>query len=228
MTSQVHIVTTFSPEGFQLYGNKFIDSFKSDDVSLFVGVEDAIDKYPKKEKVTYLNISRSLSEFLFNNYVSKIDPNLSELYLFHAHKFCFKTLILNNPHLPADGLRVWIDGDVFFKSKINKDFILNLIQDNDLVYLGREYWHHSECGFLIFRLNEFGKSFLARWHWFYTSGRFASLVEWHDSYLFDFVLREFGNKNIKNITENIRDKDVFNNHSILSKYMTHNKGNLKY
>jgi spore coat protein CotF len=52
------------------------------------------------------------------------------------------------------------------------------------------------------------------------------LPEWHDSYVFDVVRKEFNSFKCNNLSENIDGLNVWEN-TILGEYMIHNKGNLK-
>ena len=51
----ISFVSSFSPNGFVEYGKKFIESFDSDDINLFIGVEDDPSNYPKKKNIFYFS-----------------------------------------------------------------------------------------------------------------------------------------------------------------------------
>ena len=227
-SNSFHVVTSFNFEGYKLYGKNFIESFSSKDVPLFIGTEDDINLFPKKSGVTFFNLKKDLSSKLWEGMVSKLPSGLRDSYQFHAHKFCYKVQALNkNDILPKEGYRVWIDGDVIFKKIITSKDLLKISNSADLSYLGRKDMWHSECGFIIFKLNDFGKHFLHRWYWYFFSGRIGLLTEWHDSYVFDIVRREFNSYNANNISEAISGINVWEK-SILNEYMTHLKGNIKF
>jgi len=227
MTKKFHIVTSFNKKGFEKYGKNFIESFDSDDVHVYIGSEDDIKQFPTKKNLSYFSISNQLARNLWGQLVSKLPENLIKSYQFQAHKFCYKVIALNHhKDLPDADYRVWIDADVIFKKKINADDLLKICEGNDLTYLGRKYYWYSECGFLIFKLNDFGRLFLYRWLWFFQTGRLAILPEWHDSYIFDHVLKEFNNPKIKNLSESFDVRDVWEK-TILAEYMIHLKGSLK-
>jgi len=128
--------------------------------------------------------------------------------------------------LPKDGYRVWIDADVLFKKEINAKDLLKISNEKNLTYLGRDSFWHSECGFIIFKLNNYGAIFLHRWLWFYKTGRVITLPEWHDSYVFDVVRKELSSNDLNNLSKGIDDRDVWDK-TILFEYMTHLKGTLK-
>jgi hypothetical protein len=226
-SEKFHIVTSFNEKGYEKYGKNFIESFKSKDVKVYIGTEDEINKFPQKSNITYFSISKNLSINLWEQYVSKLPEDLRKSYLFQAHRFCFKVLSLNaNYILPNNGYRVWIDADVLFKKEINANDLLNICEKNYLTYLGRDSFWHSECGFIIFKLNNYGNLFLYRWLWYYTTARVILLPEWHDSFVFDVVRKEFSSKKIKNLSLNLDDRDVWDK-TILNEYMVHLKGSMK-
>ena len=228
MTSEkFHIVTSFNKNGYEKYGKNFLETFKSKDVDLYVGTEDALSLFPKYENVNFFSIDKSMSINYWNQYVSKLPEDLKKSYQFQAHRFCFKVQALNsNKFLPKDGYRVWIDADVLFKKEINAKDLLKISNEKNLTYLGRDSFWHSECGFIIFKLNNYGAIFLHRWLWFYKTGRVITLPEWHDSYVFDVVRKELSSNDLNNLSKEIDDRDVWDK-TILFEYMTHLKGTLK-
>jgi len=221
----IHFVSSFSPDGFEKYGKKFIESFDSDNIKLFIGIEDDVSVYPIKKNVFYFKISKELQEFLKSQLLNTPDFFKND-YRFQASKFCQKVLAINNENLPQDGYRVWIDADVLFLQKVDQQSILPIIDGYDVSYLGRSSWHHSETGFISFSLNENGQNFIRRWLWYFDSGRVFSLSEWHDAYVFDTVRREFNGLIENNLSQGIHGLNVWPA-TELSKFMIHFKGNLK-
>lgn len=227
MAHNFHIVTSFNFKGYEKYGKNFLETFKSKDVKVYVGTEDDLSLFPKYKNVKFFPIDKKMSERIFSQIVNTLPDEQKNSYQFQAHRFCFKVQALaSNDHLPDDGYRVWIDADVVFKKEINAFDLNKICEDNNLTFLGRDVWWHTETGFIIFKLNEYGKTFLFRWLWYYTTGRFILLTEWNDSYIFDVIRKEFASKKIKNLSSGIEVRDVWPE-TILNEYMTHLKGTLK-
>jgi hypothetical protein len=221
----ISFVSSFSPNGFVEYGKKFIESFDSDNINLFIGVEDDPSNYPKKKNIFYFRLSLDIQVFLqseLNNFPDSVKND----YRFQASKFCQKVLAINNDILPKEGYRIWIDADVLFLKKMTQQNMLAIVEGFDITYLGRSSWHHSESGFVAFFLNDNGKSFIRRWLWYFDSGRVFSLAEWHDAYVFDVVRREFNGLTENNLSKGVHGLNVWPS-TELSKYMTHFKGNSK-
>ena len=155
-------------------------------------------------------------------------------YRFQAVKFGMKVICMTHQLLaipdifPGTDWALWIDADVVYKRKLDKEFFDAVTFDQALVtYIGRTGWDHSECGFMAFRVaHPTVRHFLQRMNKIYTTGEVFRYPEWHDSYIFD-VLRtgEFSGWQwaFKNIAEGIEDMHPWP-HTILGKYMDHHKG----
>ena len=112
----ISFVSSFSPNGFVEYGKKFIESFDSDDINLFIGVEDDPSNYPQRKNIIYFKLSSDVQDFLQSELVNFPDSVKND-YRFQASKFCQKVLAINNDILPTEGYRIWIDADVLFLKK---------------------------------------------------------------------------------------------------------------
>jgi len=128
----------------------------------------------------------------------------------------------------VDGL-ICIDADSVFHKKIDEEWIIKHIHRDDcmMAYLGRGN-HYSECGFLYFNLKHPDiKSYANRMLSLYNTDGIYNLKEQHDSYVWDYVRKEFENRGVRN--HNIGDGK--NGHvqarSILGPVYDHTKGNRK-
>ena len=59
----IHFVSSFSPDGFEKYGKKFIESFDSDNIKLFIGIEDDVSVYPIKKMFFILKYLKNFRSF---------------------------------------------------------------------------------------------------------------------------------------------------------------------
>ena len=129
----------------------------------------------------------------------------------------------------ADGL-ICIDADSVFHKKIDEDWVKKHIHRDDcmMTYLGRGK-HYSECGFLYFNLNHPDTmSYANTMKAMYDNDSIYKLKEQHDSYIWDYVRKDFESKRG---TKNFNIGDGLAGHvqarSILGVVYDHTKGNRK-
>jgi len=125
----------------------------------------------------------------------------------------------------ADGL-ICIDADSVFHKPIDEEWIKKHIHKDDCMmsYLGRGN-HYSECGFLYFNLKHPAVlSYAHRMKSLYDTDGIYNLKEQHDSYIWDYVRKEFENRGTKN--HNIGDGKPghVQARSILGEVYDHTKG----
>ncbi len=134
---------------------------------------------------------------------------------------------------------VWIDGDTFSFRPIPIDFFKNLLPvDTMLTYLGRENpklndgGKYPECGFVGYNLKHPEiQNFIDDWEKLYITDEVFKLLEWHDSYVFWHLSKQYRReRNIKvndiGYWKGVKGHHVFVN-SELGKYMDHMKGKRK-
>lgn len=157
--------------------------------------------------------------------------NVRSDYKFDAIRFSFKPFAIYQSleYIPKDlQYLIWTDADLRCKTKFFSDDLLTFLPDQNqlMSYLGRKN-NYSECGFLGFNLNhpEFN-NYINRVIDIYTSGEIFSLEEWHDSWIWDVVRKEFEvNKfSFKNISGKGFDHYHPFINSGLEKYFDHLKG----
>jgi len=125
----------------------------------------------------------------------------------------------------ADGL-ICIDADSVFHKPIDEEWIKKHIHKDDCMmsYLGRGN-HYSECGFLYFNLKHKDTiAYANRMKSLYDTDGIYNLKEQHDSYIWDYVRKEFENRGTKN--HNIGDGKPghVQARSILGEVYDHTKG----
>jgi len=116
-------------------------------------------------------------------------------------RFSYKVYAYTNAILfeEADGL-ICIDADSVFHKSIDVDWIKKHIHRDNMMmaYLGRGK-HYSECGFLYFNLKHPDiKKFALRMREMYDEDLIYELKEQHDSYVWDYVRKEFEKEGIVN------------------------------
>ena len=126
--------------------------------------------------------------------------NISKEWRFDAVRFSFKifSLSLALDTLPRTDSIAWIDADMRCLRPFGEADIKPFMPTKREImsYLGRTHFPptgpYSECGFLGFNnKNSKLRPFLKRMESLYLSGEIFSKTEWHDSWLWDEVRREF-------------------------------------
>jgi len=128
----------------------------------------------------------------------------------------------------VDGL-ICIDADSVFYKKIDEEWVKKHLHRDEcmMTYLGRGN-NYSECGFLYFNLNHADTlAYANRMRSLYDTDGIYDLKEQHDSYIWDYVRKEFENRGTRN--HNIGDGKPghVQARSILGVVYDHTKGNRK-
>ena len=248
----IAFISTMNQRLYDLYGQRFIEEFLSNadgSIKLFIIFEGEIPKELINNKNNIFCIPLlSEKHNLFLKFFGKLFEargikvkffkeageqkiNVSNDYKFDAIRFSFKPFSIHQSlsYIPENlDYLIWTDADLRCKKNFKSaDIIPFLPDENELMsYLGRKHVY-SECGFLGFNLNhpEF-KNFIDRIINIYTSGELFSLQEWHDSWIWDHVRKEFENKDI--LFKNISGRGFEHHHpfinSGLEKFFDHLKG----
>jgi len=146
-------------------------------------------------------------------------------------RFCYKVYAYTHAimqYQDLDGI-VGIDADSVFYKKIDADWIKKHIhRDNCMMsYLGRGN-HYSECGFLYFNMKHPDiQSYANRMKHMYDTDGIYNLKEQHDSYVWDYVRKEFENRGTKNHDLGDGKAGHVQARSILGTVYDHTKGERK-
>ena len=142
-------------------------------------------------------------------------------------RFCYKVYaythaIMNYQDL--DGI-IGIDADSVFYKKIDEDWIKKHIhRDNCMMtYLGRP--NYSECGFLYFNMKHPDiQPYANRMKSLYDTDGIYNLKEQHDSFIWDYVRKEFEKRGTKNFDLGDGKMGHVQARSILGTVYDHTKG----
>ena len=152
MTHKHVVVTSFTEDGFQLYGKEFIRTFieywpKS--VKLVVYYEGThirhdwkpIGEVPNLE--SWMRVIAPFAMFsgsLYNQYDIRYDARTNRVIFMQNH--ALRTY---------KGKVFWMDGDTITHSPVPESFLDEVLPDDKLCcYLGRGDWYDSETGFIGF------------------------------------------------------------------------------
>jgi len=214
--SAITVVTTFHPEGYSIYGQRFLESFaKQVDprIKLIVYAEGLMPDNPDPRRIEILKQEEALPKLVAFKERWKNDPKANGIppehikrkrprdwhkeFKWHAIRFANKVYAVFDACERSKGWCVWMDADTYVHSRWSyEDFKAQLPDDKWLTYVGRgkgsQTW--PECGFYGMNLNhpvchEFLKEF-ERYYEDAENGIFT-LEEWHDSYVFGHILNKY-------------------------------------
>lgn len=246
-------VSTMNRRLYDYYGKRFLEEFAesaSKEIKLFIIFEG---DYPEEA----LNISNNiiilplLSEehSSFVKYFGSLHEarglrikiftekgeqkiNFTPDYRYDAIRFSFKPFSIHQAlnYLPENlDYLIWTDADLRCKKNFEASDMLEFMPNSEEVmsYLGRKD-SYSECGFLGFNMkNKNTKNYIQRVVNIYQTGEIFSLNQWHDSYIWDYVRKEYEKSNdskFKDISgEGFNYEHVYIK-SGLDKYFDHLKG----
>lgn len=233
----IRVCSGFSPVGRVQYGERFLESFNRhwpSEIQLQVYVEDLSSSGPMVERSLWdIPGAREFHERHADNPAAQgrtrqpcwKDKEQGRGYSFRtdAYKFWKQILIPEAASLDmTDGdILVWLDADVETTRAVPRDFIPNLVLDNEVVYLGRAN-AHSEIGFWAVRLNRRTRRFLHEIAEVYRTDHVFQLREWHSAFVWDHVRSSFGMKERNLVRPGLRGH-VWP-FTVLAGYTRHDKG----
>ena len=162
-----------------------------------------------------------------------------ESYLWNAVKFSYKVSCVTHAvktYKDYDYV-IWIDDDTYTFRNVPMQFIESICPNNTLVtYLGREHSiednKYPECGLVCYNIKHpLVQNFVTDWQTLYTSADIFDLLEWHDSYVFWHMTKEYRQKHNVKVNDIGYAKGVTGHHvfvnSELGLYIDHFKGDRK-
>lgn len=242
------IVTSFHQPGLEQYGQRMIDSFEANwpaEVDLIICAENCTPRTsrPNTRVINLLDASPDLRSFVErhrNNPLAhgRAGPpevfNPKKQFRWDAVRFCYKVYAQALcADLIEDGWMIWIDADSHTHSPVSEQWLSGVCPSSAMIsYLGRGEKYHSECGWVAYQLNkpecrQFIKDFVNM----YNSDAIFQEREWHDSYIFDVLRKQFqGRCKFHNLNPSYDDKGLAGHpfiNSELGSVMDHVKGDRK-
>lgn len=215
------LVTSLNRSLFEIYGRNMIEGFNrfSQDVKMIIVFEGEIPKgeVPESELIRVVKLESSEYEYFHNVFGrlyeahglkiiqerqldGKIQLKPVQDYRFNFVKFSFKIFSLDIARkLIAPQERfAWIDADLKCLKKFSQLDLDNFFPKGiEIMSYLKRVSHppkapYSECGFLGFNCEAPGLDpFLQRMKSLYVTGEAFRFDEWHDSWLWDEVRKEF-------------------------------------
>lgn len=211
----ITVVTTFHPDGYTKYGQRFLESFaKQVDprIRLIVYAEGILPPNPDPRRIEILSAEKALpklnafkAKWKDNPKANGIPPDdikarrprdWNKAFKWDAIRFANKTYAVFDACDKSNDWVVWMDADSYIHSSWSyEDFIALLPKDKWLTYVGRgkgsQTW--PECGFYGMNLNHGAcLTFLEEFERMYEDAEngIFTLEEWHDSFVFGHILNK--------------------------------------
>lgn len=169
----------------------------------------------------------SLKDFIARH-VDRFDQQDKRELHHGAIRFSYKSFAVFTNLLSAtvDHL-IWLDIDVEIFNQVDMAFIESLLPKGDqfVTALFRE-GSYPETGFVAYNLDHPQREpFAEEWRDLYVKDSLFSLPEWHDGYLFGFLIdKHFVEEEVINLSPKGKGYDHVFINSRLGKYMDHMKG----
>lgn len=239
------VVTSFNQSGLERYGQRMIDTFEQywpKNVSLLVCAENCSPQKTRDNTIiiNLLDASEDLRSFIDRH---KDNPQAhgkagppdvfhpKKQFKWDAVRFCYKVY---SQAVCADrlesGWMIWIDADTVTHSPIPTTWLATVCPHDAMVsYLGRGEDYHSECGWVAYNLDKSEcRQFIKDFVNMYNRDDIFKLSEWHDSYVWDVLRRQFQDRCKFHNLNPFAQTDARAGHpfinSELGKYMDHLKG----
>jgi hypothetical protein len=222
-------VTSFGPEGWDLYGKAFLESYVAHNHHpIDVYVEGESPEF-EHDLVTFRDLLRvpGCMQFLKMAQFPAAQGHLMgqdrRNYRYDCFRFSRKCFAQIDAASRADGYLFWIDADVEFHGELNVPTGFQF-----MAYLGRPEWH-SCASFVGWDMRHpVAGPFFKYYRELHISGTIFTLPEWHDSYVLDW-LREKTEVPAQNLAEGLSlegPANVFN--EVFGYCASHKKGALKW
>lgn len=236
------VITTFPNNMWDVYAKEMLKSFVANwpaEVPIMVKLDDkALAEEVSKVLREYDGIQcgweKDHAAFVERN-KGKDDP---QNYRKQAVRFCHKVFsikyaldaINRAKAAKEEGVPrhlIWLDADVLTTRKVMPAEIeACLPKEGDAVsYLGRKDWPHSECGWVAFDLERGADEIIKSWLDYYLGDEVFKQEQWHDSWLFDKVLKDVAREAIAatNLTPSATGMEVWPQ-SPMAPWSRHYKG----
>lgn len=231
--SRIDAVTTFTKEGYEKHGRRFLDTFKFwRGVRLLCYTEPFLDlQLPDNAQEHDLEReSPQLQKFKsdFPSSAARGILNGRYNYIWDAVKWSHRIFALAaGARISQADILINTDSDIITFSEMPQQFLIDLLGDADIAYMPRSRMY-SECSFVLYRRsNPLVCDLIEDHEKFYTTGLIFQLKNgWTDCHAFDVLISSYTRKGLK--TRNINAGVPESMHPFvngpLGAYMDHVKG----
>lgn len=233
------VITTFPNNAWLVYAKTMLESFVKfmpQEIPILVELDDEklvpeVGKIVRQQDAIVGGWQQDHLDFVTRNKLYDDPQNYRKQVTRFSHKVfaLHRALEAIKKQKEAGGeaprFLIWMDADTEITRPVTMDDIKACLPiDRAAVsYMGRKDWDHSECGFLVFDLENEGDVFLDVWHGLYTSDEILKLQQTHDSFAFDTVRTSKDAPKCTNLTEDKPGMDIWQ-HSPMAAWSKHHKG----
>ena len=213
----ITVVTTFHPEGFSLYGQRFLDSFArhvDKRIKLIVYAENCTPDNPDPNRIEILDQKKALPKLVAFKERWKNVPKANGIppdeikrkrpkdwmkeFKWNAVRFSNKVYaVFDAAERSKKDWLVWMDADTVVHTDWSYEQFIDLLPSTSwITYVGRgkgsQTW--PECGFYGMNLNDsVCRDFIKEFEQMYEDAEkgIFQLEEWHDSFVFGHLLNKF-------------------------------------
>jgi hypothetical protein len=189
------VVTTCNAAGWQEYGRRMAESFDQfwpTNIPLYLYAEDF---QPDHDRPIRRTLPIWLAEFKARHaehpYAhGMIDGKYD--FRFDCVRFAHKVAAVTDAASKLDtDVVIWADADIVTHAPVNTRWLKSLFPPGPYIAWLDRYRHYPECGFYMLRTTHPAhRTTMARWQHLYESDAVFGLVQTHDSYVLQQVIRE--------------------------------------
>ena len=203
------VITTFHGPGLEQYGQTMIDTFDQfwpSSVPLRVYAESCQPRV-QGTRVQVVDLMAACSDLVRFKQKHAHNPVAHGLvardtsvpfadnqFKWDAVRFSHKVFAVIHACATLDtDWVIWLDADTKTFASVPEDFLPGMCDPGAMAcYLGRREKYHSECGWVAYnRRHPDLRAFMDRWRDLYVTGDLFNLREYHDSFVFDVLRKDF-------------------------------------
>jgi predicted O-methyltransferase YrrM len=233
----IRYVTSFSGQGYELYGKEMLEGLLRfwPEGEVYVYSEDFYMLEPKFDAidgVVYRDLLKVEGLALFLEGIEKLPIAHGRLpqgynYRYDVWKFCRKMFAQWDAFQDFRGTLVWVDADTYTIQNIPQKWLETWIEGSAMAYLGRKQWHLCASFLMWDCLRRETKVFFDTYIWLLKNNTVLFLPEWHDSFLVQTCIESLRipANNISGLIEEPGPVNVYD--MVFQNRSKHQKGNLK-
>lgn len=184
-----NVYTTFSPESYNIYGKRFIQTFLEywpEEIKLYLyynGTQEIINN-----RLVYLREPEEQLDFAKRGQSIRQDS-----FYRGATRFSHKAFaIIHHLEKNIDRYNIWLDADTITVKTINTDWLCSLKSGSSCVSVLMRNTRAIESGFILTdNEHQDYQTFLAAYSTIYRNDEIYRLPEWHDGYVLTYVIKKF-------------------------------------
>lgn len=226
---KLKIVSTFSDQGYEEYGKRFVESCKKF-VASTIYISLYIDNVPltNEKNIKILNLEESVPEL--SKFKQRNKNKEFKDFKWDAVRFSHKSYAIWHAakHSNVEKL-FWLDADTVLQNTIDEDYLNKFLPDGFFTsYLGRG-GRFTETGFIGFDLkNKYSNDFFNEFIDYYNNDRiYTELSGYTDCHVYDAVRNKFVEQKKITALDLTPGMGKNNFNHVHNGYMIHNKGGKK-